>query len=145
MRFAAAFSFVLAAVSAVPAMAWRSVCPFPPRLTCVPTLTRTSRSSYQERSLNAYGESLDARGWSDVAARSVDWDEGLVARDDYYARSYDDSELYARTSYDAYVDARMQRREDARVLARELVNLLYARNSEYRYDAPPKTVSECIQ
>lgn len=93
-------------------------------------LTHKCRSSYQERSLDAYGESLAARGWSDVAARSVDWDEGLVARDDYYTRSYDDSELYARTSYDAYVDARMQRREDARVLARELVDLLYARNSE---------------
>ena len=95
-------------------------------------LPRISRSSYQERSLDAYGEALAARGWSDVAARSVDWDEGLVARDDYYARSYDDSELYARTSYDAYVDSRMQRRENARVLARELVNLLYARNSECR-------------
>ncbi|EPS96633.1 hypothetical protein FOMPIDRAFT_1053130 [Fomitopsis schrenkii] len=109
MRFASAFSFVLAAVAAVPAMAWRS--------------------SFQERSVDVYGEPLAARGWSDVATRSVDWDEGLVARDDYYTRSYDDSELYARASYDAYADARMQRREDARVLARELVNILYARTN----------------
>lgn len=93
-------------------------------------LTHMSSSSYKERSLNAYDESLAARSWSDVGARSVDWDEDLVARGHYYARSYDDSGLYARTSYDAFVDARIQRREDARVLARELVNLLYARNSK---------------
>ncbi|KAI0733855.1 hypothetical protein C8Q72DRAFT_560576 [Fomitopsis betulina] len=96
MRFASAFSLVLAAVAAVPAMAWRS--------------------SYQERSLDAYGEPLAARGWSDAA--------DLVARD-----AYDDpTELYARTSYDAYSNARMQRREDARILARELVDYLYGNN-----------------
>lgn len=131
MRFASAFSFVLAAVAAVPAMAWRSAYLLwawhtDSILTCI------NRSSFQERSVDVYGEPLAARGWSDVATRSVDWDEGLVARDDYYTRSYDDSELYARASYDAYADARMQRREDARVLARELVNILYARTSECR-------------
>ncbi|EPS94870.1 hypothetical protein FOMPIDRAFT_1026038 [Fomitopsis schrenkii] len=111
MRFASAFSFVLAAVAIVPAMAWRS--------------------SYQERSLNAYGEPLAARSWDD---------EGFVARDNYYTRSYEASELDARTSYDTYVDAGMQRREDAGLPVRELANLLYTRSARGRTTKHPVSV-----
>lgn len=87
------------------------------------TETHISRSSYQERSLNAYGEPLAARSWDD---------EGFVARDNYYTRSYEASELDARTSYDTYVDAGMQRREDAGLPVRELANLLYTRSARGR-------------
>ncbi|KAH9913506.1 uncharacterized protein B0H18DRAFT_960271 [Fomitopsis serialis] len=108
MRFASAFSFVLAAVAAVPALA-------------LPTW----RSSAQERALTGYGQPPVARGWTDVVvARAPDLEDGLLARDDFYVRSYDD-ELYARFDYE---DVQMQKREDARVLARELAHLLLARN-----------------